>query len=78
MNVDTWTVAEAKAKLSELIRRAQLDGPQVITRRGRIAVVMVGAKEWDRKTKRTTLAEFFASSPLRGSGLKINSSRRSR
>lgn len=71
MGVETWTVAEAKAKLSELIQRAQLDGPQIITRHGRTAVVMVGAEEWDRKTKRTgSLAEFFASSPLRGSGLK--------
>jgi hypothetical protein len=32
----------------------------------------VAAEEWDRKTKRKgDLAEFFASSPLRGSGIKI-------
>ena len=70
-NTHTWTVAKAKAKFSELIDRARSGGPQTITRNGRTAVVIVGAEEWERKTKRTgNLAEFFAASPLRGSGLK--------
>ena len=69
---DSWTIAEAKAKFSEVVEKAQSNGPQTITRRGRTAVVVVAAEEWDRKTKRTgNLAEFFASSPLRGSGIKI-------
>jgi prevent-host-death family protein len=68
----TWTVAEAKARLSEVIERAQSGGPQTITKNGRTAVVVVDAEEWERKTKRTgNLAEFFATSPLRKSGLKI-------
>jgi len=68
---DFWTVAEAKAKLSEVIEHAQHHGPQTITRNGRRAVVVVDAEEWERKTKRIgNLAEFFAVSPLRGSGLK--------
>ena len=67
-----WTVATAKAKFSELIDRAQGDGPQTITRHGRPAVVVVDAREWERKTKRVgTLAAFLDASPLRGSGLKI-------
>lgn len=69
---DSWTVAEAKAKLSQVIELARVAGPQTITRNGRKAVVIVSAEEWHRKTKRVgTLAEFFASSPLRGSGLKV-------
>jgi prevent-host-death family protein len=57
--------------LSELIERAQ-KGPQTITRRGRSAAVVVSAEEWERKSKRTgSLAEFFAGSPLRGSGINI-------
>jgi prevent-host-death family protein len=72
MGVPNWTVAEAKAKFSEIIDRAMSEGPQTITRRGRTAAVVVGAEEWQRKTKRTgNLAEFFAGSPLRGSGLKV-------
>ena len=67
-----WTVAEAKAKFSEVIDNAQADGPQIITRRGRSAVVVVSADEWERKTRRKgNLTEFFAASPLRGSGVKI-------
>ncbi len=72
MGTHKWTVAEAKAKFSEVIERAQSDGPQTITRKGRRTAVVVGAEEWERKTKRRgNLAEFFASSPLRGAGLKI-------
>ena len=72
MSSQTWTVAEAKAKFSEVIERAMVDGPQTITRNGHTAAVIVGADEWQRKTKRVgNLAEFFAQSPLRESGLKI-------
>ena len=71
MSTPNWTVAEAKARLSELIERAQ-KGPQTITRRGRSAAVVVSAEEWERKSKRAgNLAEFFAGSPLRGSGLAL-------
>jgi len=67
-----WTVAQAKAKFSEVIDRAMAEGPQTITRKGRKAVVIVEAEEWQRKTKRVgNLAEFFAASPLRSSGLKL-------
>jgi prevent-host-death family protein len=67
-----WTVAQAKAKLSEVLERARSEGPQTITKNGRSAVVVVAIEEWERKTKRTgSLADFFASSPLRGSRLKV-------
>jgi len=72
METQTWTVAEAKAKFSEVIDRAMSQGPQTITRKGRTAAVIVGADEWQRKSARVgNLAEFFAASPLRGSGLKL-------
>jgi prevent-host-death family protein len=71
MGTGTWTVAEAKAKFSEVVDRARVSGPQTITKNGRTAVVVVSAQEWERKTRRPgNLAEFFAESPLRGSGLK--------
>jgi len=79
MSAETWTVAEAKAKLSEVISRAETTGPQTITRNGRKTAVVVAAEEWERKTTRQgNLAEFFASSPLRGSKLKIRRRDRSR
>lgn len=75
MNGSIWTVAEAKAKLSEVIEQAQVQGPQVITQRGNKTVVVVSVEEWERKTKRVgSLAEFFAASPLRGSGLVLERS----
>lgn len=76
MGTQHWTVAEAKAKFSEVIERARSEGPQTITRNGHAAAVVVGAEEWERKTQRVgTLAEFFAHSPLRGSGLKLRRSK---
>jgi prevent-host-death family protein len=67
-----WSVAEAKAKFSEVIDLAQSQGPQTVTRNGRTAVVIVAAEEWERKGKRRgNLAEFFAASPLRGSQLNV-------
>jgi prevent-host-death family protein len=72
MGTQNWTVAEAKAKFSEIIDRAMSEGPQTITRKGRTAAVVVGAEEWQRKTMRAgNLAEFFAGSPLRGSNLRV-------
>lgn len=72
MGAQNWTVAEAKAKFSEIIDRARSEGPQTITRKGRTAAVVVGAEEWQRKTMRAgNLAEFFAGSPLRRSNLRV-------
>jgi prevent-host-death family protein len=72
MPARAWTVASAKAKLSEVIDRAQTRGPQVITRRGRKTAIVVSVEEWERKTKRVgTLADFFAASPLRGAKLDL-------
>ena len=72
MRAPSWTVAQAKAKFSEVIDRAMSEGPQTVTRKGRTTVVVVDAEEWNRKTKRVgTLADFFAASPLRQGGLRL-------
>lgn len=72
MKGNTWTVAEAKAKFSEIIERARSGEPQTITRNRRTAAVVVSAEEWERKVRRKgSLAEFFSASPLRASGLKV-------
>lgn len=68
---DRWTVAGAKARLSEVIERAQTD-PQIIPRHGKPSVVIVSAEEWARKTVRKgTLAEFLMASPLRDADLDL-------
>ena len=72
METAIWTVAQAKAKLSEVIEQARTQGPQTITRNGRRTAVVVDAEEWKRKTQRSgSLADFFKASPLPGSGLKV-------
>ena len=69
---EAWPVAAVKARLSEVIDRVLSEGPQTITRNGRYVAVIVSIEEWERKTKRKgNLAEFFAASPLRNSGLRI-------
>lgn len=71
MGTQNWTVAEAKAKFSELISRAKSDGPQKITNRGRTTAVVVAAEQWEAKAaRRGNLAEFLTASPLRNSGFK--------
>lgn len=71
----TWTLAGAKARLSEVVDRAQA-GPQTITRNGKPSAVVVSAEEWARKTLRKgTLAEFLLASPLRGADLELERQR---
>jgi prevent-host-death family protein len=71
----TWTLAVAKARLSEVVDRAQA-GPQTITRNGKPSAVIVSAEEWTRKTVRKgTLAEFLLASPLRGADLELERQR---
>jgi len=73
---DNWTVRGSQSQIERGDRsgpgeRSADDYPQWPQ-----AVVVVSADEWERKTKRVgTLAEFFASSPLRGSGLKVKRSK---
>ncbi|MCL2713640.1 MAG: type II toxin-antitoxin system Phd/YefM family antitoxin [Alphaproteobacteria bacterium] len=71
--LQTWTVADAKARFSEVIERAQTD-PQIITRHGngKPSAVLVSAHEWAQKTaRRGTLAEFLLASPLSGADLDL-------
>jgi prevent-host-death family protein len=44
----TWKLEDAKARFSELVRRAHDEGPQAVTVRGRRAVVVVDADEYQR------------------------------
>lgn len=71
---DAWTVAAAKAHLSEVISEAQRE-PQTITRNGRPSVVMVSVEEWQRRVERKgSLAHFLMGSPLAGSELELDRS----
>jgi prevent-host-death family protein len=43
-----WQLQEAKQRFSELVRKALEGGPQVVTRHGRDAVVVISAREFAR------------------------------
>jgi prevent-host-death family protein len=63
-----WRLQDAKARFSELVRRAHSDGPQHVTLHGRDAVVVVDADEFNRlKGGRTgeLLIEALQASPHR-------------
>jgi antitoxin Phd len=44
----TWKLEEAKAKFSEVVRRAHDQGPQYVTVRGKQAVAIIDAAELER------------------------------
>lgn len=46
--VTTWKLHDAKARFSELLDTTIKKGPQVVTRRGREAAVLVPIEEWNR------------------------------
>ncbi|MDH5221551.1 MAG: type II toxin-antitoxin system Phd/YefM family antitoxin [Betaproteobacteria bacterium] len=71
-----WQLQDAKKRLSGLVRKARDEGPQVITVRGRDAVVVVSAGEYARRAKpKGSLVEFLRRSPLAGTALEVGRSR---
>jgi prevent-host-death family protein len=61
----SWQVQVSRARLSALIDAALAGRPQRITRRGKDAVVLLAAADYDRLVApRQSLVEFLRSSPL--------------
>jgi prevent-host-death family protein len=60
-----WQLQDAKNKFSKLVDNAQRNGPQIVTRHGKDAVVVLSIDEYQKLIKpRTSLVEFFQTSPL--------------
>jgi prevent-host-death family protein len=57
----TWPVQDAKAKFSELLDTCLRDGPQIVSKRGAEAAVLVPIVEWRRlqRAARPTLKELL-------------------
>ena len=57
----SWPVQDAKARFSELLATCLKDGPQMVTRRGEEAAVLVPVAEWRRlqRSARPTLKELL-------------------
>ncbi len=64
----SWPVQEAKARFSELLTTCLAEGPQVVTRRGAEAAVLVPVEEWRRlqRAARPTLKELLLAPAPRG------------
>jgi len=67
-----WQLQEAKNHLSEVIDKAEKEGPQIVTRRGEETAAILSIKEYKRLTKtQDSLAEFMSKSPLKTIVLEI-------
>jgi antitoxin Phd len=68
-----WQLQTAKARFSELFRRARAEGPQYVTKSGKEAVVVVPAEQFEeliaRRRQPKSLVEFFRRSPLVNAGI---------
>jgi prevent-host-death family protein len=49
----TWQVQDAKARFSELLETSLKEGPQIVTRRGVEAAVLVPIAQWRRLQQRS-------------------------
>ena len=70
-----WQLQEAKNKFSQVVEQARRRGPQIITLRGKEAVVVLAVEEYRRLTTPPTgLTEFFRHSPLADAELDLSRS----
>ena len=69
--MQSWPVQDAKARFSEFLERCLTEGPQMVTKRGAEAAVLVPAHEWRRlqASARPSLKELLLSNQARTEGL---------
>ena len=71
-----WQLQEAKNKFSSLVETAQQKGPQIVTKHGKEAVVVLSINEYKRLTKpKTNLVNFFKNSPLAKANIDVSRSK---
>jgi antitoxin Phd len=72
----SWQLQTAKARLSEVIRLARTDGPQIVTKQGKEEVVIVAVEEFRKLKQRArqplSLHQFFAQSPLAEANINLD------
>ena len=75
MAANIWKLQDAKARFSEVVRKAREGEPQQVTVHGEEAVVVVNTKRFDVKPKEAeprTMADFIdASKKYRGFGFGL-------
>jgi antitoxin Phd len=69
----TWQLQDAKARLSEVVKKAEKEGPQGITVHGHLTAVVISSKDYARlKNPRGSFISFMRQSPLLGAELDFN------
>jgi len=65
--MQTWPIQDAKARFSELIEMCLAEGPQMVTKRGSEAAVLVPVDEWRRlqAAARPSLKQLLLSDQVR-------------
>ncbi|MHC4872153.1 MAG: type II toxin-antitoxin system Phd/YefM family antitoxin [Planctomycetota bacterium] len=72
MLTDHWQLQEAKSKFSHLVEKAQNHNPQIVTKHGKEAVVILSIEDYREMQKpEKSLVKFFKESPLAGEDLDI-------
>lgn len=69
-----WQLQTAKQKFSELVERALTEGPQVVTRRGKAAVVVIDVEDYRRLDAEGASFKRFLAGPPYVDELKIERS----
>ena len=69
----TWPVQDAKARFSEFLDACLVEGPQMVTRRGAEAAVLVPVQEWRRlqSAARPSLKQLLLSDQARADGIVL-------
>lgn len=69
--MQSWPVQNAKARFSEFLETCLTEGPQMVTKRGTEAAVLVSAEEWRRlqAAARPSLKELLMSDHARTEAL---------
>lgn len=50
----TWPVQDAKAHFSEMLETCMAEGPQLVSKRGTVAAVLVPIEHWERLQAKNT------------------------
>ncbi len=65
--MQSWQMQDAKARLSEVVKRAERDGPQDITLHGRSVAVVLSRDRFDQLSgQAASVIDFMQASPLAG------------
>ena len=72
----TWQLQDAKARFSEVIRRASTEGPQAITVRGSDEAVVLSAEEYHKLLgDKPSFLQFINHSPVKGMEFRLRRDR---